>query len=226
MVDDTLLGEIAKSVREGYAEKTSELVAKCLANGVDPILIVDESLSKGVREAGEAFGREEIFLTDLMLAAEAMKAGMKPILPLIQGRKDELKSRRAGSVLMATVEGDIHDIGKNLCCATLSAGGFEVVDMGVDVTPDAIMSEIDSKSKEGASVDLIGLSCLMTLTKPNQKRIIELLKKRGTEAKTMVGGAPCDETWAKEIGADAYGRDASNAVEVARKLIARARGTK
>jgi 5-methyltetrahydrofolate--homocysteine methyltransferase len=119
---------------------------------------------------------------------------------------------------MATVEGDIHDIGKNLCCATLSAGGFEVVDMGVDISSDAIMQEIEARSKQDTPIDIVGLSCLMTITKPNQKRAVETLKKKGAPVKILIGGSPTDEAWAKEIGADGYGRDASPAVEVATAL--------
>jgi len=217
--EDALLENIAKAVYTGDDTKSHDLTQEAISRGIDPMKVIDQ-LSKGVRAAGDAFGRQEFFLTDLMMAAEAMKSGMRLVLPLVSTRKDEMKVRNAGTVLMATVEADIHDIGKNLCCATLSASGFEVLDMGVDVTTDAIIDKIESRSRAGAPVDIVGLSCLMTITKPNQKKIVEALKTKNVGTRTMIGGSPTDQKWADEIGADGYGRDASNAVDVAKTLVA------
>lgn len=221
MSEDALLEDIAKAVYAGDDAKSHDLTQEAISRGIDPMRVIEQGLSKGVRAAGDAFGRQECFLTDLMMAAEAMKSGMSLVLPLMSTRKDEMEARNLGTVIMATVEADIHDIGKNLCCATLSASGFEVLDMGVDVTTDAIVNQVESRSKAGTPVDIVGLSCLMTITKPNQKKTVEALKMRNVKIRTMIGGSPTDQKWAEEIGADAYGRDASNAVDVAKTLTAR-----
>ena len=221
MSQDSFLEEIAEAVHTGNQEKSHELTQQAIFRGIDPMRVIEFGLAKGVKAAGDAFGRQEMFLTDLMMAAEAMKSGMSLVLPLMETRKDEMKARNLGTVLMATVEGDIHDIGKNLCCVTLSASGFDVIDMGVDVTTDAIVNEIESRAKAGAPVHIVGLSCLMTITKQNQKKVVEVLKKGNIKTRTMVGGSPTDQKWAAEIGADAYGQDASNAVDVAKELVTR-----
>ncbi|MEM3018167.1 MAG: cobalamin-dependent protein, partial [Candidatus Bathyarchaeia archaeon] len=161
-------------------------------------------------------GRGEIFLTELLMGAEAMKAGMELINPEIQRQKKELK--RVGSMIIGTVAGDIHDLGKNIVSALFSAHGFDVVDLGVDV-PDQKFIE---KVKE-LKPDILGLSALMTSTITKQRDIIDLLRSQGirNKVKVMVGGAAVNEDYAREIGADGYAENANDAVNVAKTLISK-----
>jgi len=208
------LEKLSKSVIDGDVDTVRSIVKDSLKAGMNPLEIVDKGLAKGIRTVGERYGRGEIFLTELLMGAEAMKIGMKIINPEIQRQKKELK--RVGSMVIGTVSGDIHDLGKNIVTALFSAHGFDVVDLGVDV-PDQKFIE---KVKE-LKPDILGLSALMTSTIPKQRDIINTLKSQGLrdKVKVMIGGAAVNEDFAHEIGADGYAENANDAVNKAKLLV-------
>jgi trimethylamine corrinoid protein len=208
------LEKLAKMVISGDVDAAKSAVKESLRAGLDPLKIVEEGLAKGIRIIGEEYGRGEIFLTDLLMGAEVVKAGMNLINPEIQKQKKELK--KVGKMVVGTVAGDIHDLGKNIVAALFSAHGFEVVDLGVDV-PDQTFIE---KVKE-LKPDILGMSALMTATIPKQLDVINALKGAGLRerVKVMVGGAAVNQDFAREIGADGYAENANDAVAKAKELI-------
>jgi len=214
MMSEANLEKLSKSVIDGDVDTVRSIVKDSLKAGMNPLEIVDKGLAKGIRTVGERYGRGEIFLTELLMGAEAMKIGMKIINPEIQRQKKELK--RVGSMVIGTVSGDIHDLGKNIVTALFSAHGFDVVDLGVDV-PDQKFIE---KVKE-LKPDILGLSALMTSTIPKQRDIINTLKSQGLrdKVKVMIGGAAVNEDFAHEIGADGYAENANDAVNKAKLLV-------
>ncbi len=183
--------------------------------GIDPIEAIDNGLSKGVRTIGERFAAGEAFLTELVMAGEAMKAGIEILRPLLLQRK--LQRKTAGTVVIGTVKGDIHDIGKNIVAVMLEAAGFEVNDLGVDAPPENFVE----KTKE-SNAHIVAMSALLTVTTPEQKNTIEALKKANLrqKVKVAVGGAAVTPEWAHEIGAEGYSDNAVDAVELFRKLVA------
>jgi len=195
-------------------EAAVELAKKALDAGIDPVKAIEEGLAKGIREVGEKFGRKEIFLSELIMAAEAMNSGLKVLEPEIKKRKTERKS--LGKVLIGTVAGDIHDIGKTIVAAMLTANGFEVIDLGVDVSVETFVEKVREIQPH-----ILALSALLTTSMPMQKEVIEALKKAGLRhrVKVMIGGLPVTSKWAEEIGADGYAANAAEAVEVAKKLV-------
>lgn len=208
------LERLSKLVIEGDTDTIKTAVKETLKTGINPLEIVDEGLAKGIRTVGERYGKGEIFLTELLMAAEAMKAGMEIVNPEIQRQKKELK--KVGSMVIGTVSGDIHDLGKNIVAALFSAHGFDVVDLGVDV-PD---QKFIDKVKE-VKPDILGLSALMTSTIPKQRDLINSLKAVGLrdKVKVMVGGAAVNEDFARQIGADGYAENANDAVLRAKALV-------
>lgn len=209
-----VLEKLAEAVKSGNAESSKDLTKKALEMNLDPIVLIEEGLAKGLRAVGEAFGKGELFLTDLMFAAEAMKGAVLLVEPVLQSRNKQRKFK--GSVLIGTVEGDIHDIGKSIVAATLEASGFNVIDLGSDV-PNSIFL---SKSEE-LKPDIVGMSALLSTTMLQQKLVTEGLASRGLREalKVMIGGAPVSAQWATEIGADAYGVDADDAAKKALQLV-------
>ncbi|MGI6615391.1 MAG: cobalamin B12-binding domain-containing protein [Dethiobacteria bacterium] len=211
-MNSELLKEAANSILEGNEEKALAVAQKALDGGVDPMVMLSEGFSVGIREVGDRFGRGELFLPELILAAEAMKkAGA-----LLESAIENLTTQRKGKALIATVEGDVHDIGKGIVVALMKTQGIEVYDAGRDVSVDTIIE----KAVE-LNVDIIGTSALLTTTLPQQKKLEEELRKRGIRDnfKTMVGGAPVTQRWADRIGADAFGEDAAEAVNKALALL-------
>ena len=208
------LEKLAKLVISGDVKAAKSAVKESLRTGLDPLKIVEEGLTKGIRTIGERYGRGEIFLTDLLMGAEVVKAGMELINPEIQKQKRKL--RNVGRIVIGTVAGDIHDLGKNIVAALFSAHGFEVVDLGVDV-PDQTFIE---KVKE-LKPDILGMSALMTATIPKQLDVINALNGAGLRerVKVMVGGAAVNQDFAREIGADGYAENANDAVAIAKELI-------
>ncbi|MEM2292837.1 MAG: corrinoid protein [Nitrososphaeria archaeon] len=194
-------------------EGIKNVINKALESGLDPLQLI-EKLTEEIRTIGDLFEKNQIFLTELMLAAESMKIAISLVEPKI--RQNEQKRSFIGKVLIGTVEGDIHDIGKNIVATLLSVNGFEVIDLGVDVPT----SRFIQKAKE-IKPDIIAISALLTATMPKMKEVIDALKKEGlrNKVKVIVGGAPVTERWAMEIGADAYGANAVEAVKVAKKLL-------
>lgn len=216
MGEEELLRKLSDAVvscdREAVVRASQESIEK----GVDPVKAIEKGLSVGAIAVGDKFDRLEIFLTDLMMAADAMKAGLDVLLPLISKEKILKK----GTVVSGTVKGDIHDIGKNILSALFSANGFNVHDLGVDVPASKYIEEAE---KVGA--DIIALSALMSSTIGGQKDVIDYLKETGKREKfiVMVGGGPTTREWAEEIGADGYTETATEAVNLALKLIEKKR---
>jgi corrinoid protein of di/trimethylamine methyltransferase len=208
------LERLSKLVIDGDIDTVKAAVKETLKQGINPLEIVDKGLAEGIRTVGERYGKGEIFLTELLMGAEAMKAGMEIVNPEIQRQKKELK--KVGSMVIGTVSGDIHDLGKNIVAALFSAHGFDVVDLGVDV-PD---QKFIDKVKE-VKPDILGLSALMTSTIPKQRDLINSLKSVGLrdKIKVMVGGAAVNEDFARQIGADGYAENANDAVVRAKALV-------
>lgn len=206
-----LLEAAKKSIINFDADKAKEIAKKGLALGITPAVIISEGFVPGITEVGDLFDRGQLFLPELILAAEAMKAGTsicEAALP-----KSELKEKK--KVVIGTVEGDIHDIGKSIVVSFLMANGFEVYDIG----RDAPIENFINKARE-VNADVIGSSALLTTTMEGQKKIEEELKEAGLrkKVKTIVGGAPCSQGWAERIGADAYAENAVDAVIKIKKL--------
>ena len=209
----SFLGRLSQAVIDGDSDATVELVSKGIAENLEPLTMF-ESLRTGIREVGDRFGRGDAFITDLIASAEAMKTGTRVLEPLIMNRRAEITV--TGTVVMGTVEGDIHDIGKNMVTVMLRAEGFEVDDLGVDVPSESF---VESVRKEHA--DLVGMSALLTSTLPAQPKVIEALTAAGLRrnVKVMVGGATVTHEWSEKIGADGYAPDAALAVQKARELL-------
>ena len=207
-----ILNEISERIQQGDGEKVSELTRQAVEQKVPPKRILDEGLIRGMNIIGERYKAHEIFLPQVLLAAKAMYAGMDVLRPLFL--KEGMPA--VGKVVIGSVQGDLHDIGKNLVGIMLKGAGFEVIDLGNDVSPEKF---VEAARTEGASI--IGMSALLTTTMPVMKRTLELLKEKGLTGKvrTIIGGAPVSEEFARQIGADGYGYDSTNAVECVKKLI-------
>ncbi|HEX7605341.1 MAG TPA: corrinoid protein [Usitatibacter sp.] len=208
----TMLTEIAESLQRGEDDRVGNLVREAIEQQVPALDILNDGLLAGMSVIGEQFRLREIFLPDVLLAARAMYAGLDLLKPLLA--RDGVP--RAGRVVIGSVHGDLHDIGKNLVGIMLEGAGFEVVDLGHDVPAERF---VDAAEAHGASV--IGLSALLTTTMPVMKDVVELVRARGLRGRlsVIVGGAPVSDAWAREIGADGYGYDAANAVERVRALM-------
>ena len=207
-----VLAQISASLSSGDDAKVGELTRQAIAEGIAPKNILDTGLLAGMSEVGKRFKTHEIFLPDVLLAAKAMHAGMDELRPLLV----QEGIQHIGKVVIGSVQGDLHDIGKNLVGTMLKGAGFEVIDLGHDVAPEKF---VESASENGASV--IGMSALLTTTMPMMKRVVECVRERNLsgDVKTIIGGAPVSANFAREIGADAYGFDAINAVEQVKALV-------
>ncbi|MGB9906391.1 MAG: corrinoid protein [Candidatus Saccharicenans sp.] len=205
---------LTQAIIQGRVDESGPLAEKALASGRPPLEIIEKACLPAIEEVGRLWEAGEYFLPELIAGAEAMKAAMAILQAALKATGQTLQS--AGRVVIGTVEGDIHDIGKNLVASMLRAASFEVIDLGADVKIDKF---VEAAVEENA--DLIALSALLTTTMLNQKKVIELLKSRGLRDRfrVMVGGAPVTEKYAREIGADGYGESAVQAVAVARSLV-------
>ena len=203
-----------ESVLQGNKEQAIELAQKSIELQYDPVKVIDEGFVKGIKRVGELWEEGTYFLPELVLGAEAVKSALLVLQPILLERNIHRKA--SGRVIIGTVQGDIHDIGKTIVATMLSANGFEVVDLGVDV-PNHIFVE---KTKEH-KVDFLCMSSLLTTTMQNQARVIEeLIKAKVREnIKVMVGGAPTSQEWANEIAADLYAENAVEAVKVAKSVL-------
>jgi corrinoid protein of di/trimethylamine methyltransferase len=206
--------DMAQSVIDGEVEDAERLARQAIEQGVDPLDAINQGFVVGVNHVGEGYAAGEMFLPDLVLAGEAMKAAVAVLEPEMKRRGT--KRQMLGTVVMGTVEGDIHEIGKTLVATMLSATGFQVYDLGVDVPVETFLE----KARE-TNADVVGLSALLTTTMVKQKTVIEALEEAGLrrQVKVMVGGAPVTRSWAEEIGADGYSEDAIGAVAVAKELV-------
>jgi corrinoid protein of di/trimethylamine methyltransferase len=192
-------------------ETIADLAKQIVDQGVDPLVAIEQGLAEGIKTVGERFGKGEIFLPELVMGAEAMKAALAVLEPAVPAGQHRAT---LGKVVIGTVQDDIHEIGKNLVATMLSSNGFEVVDLGVNV-PAA-----DFLKKAGElKPSILAMSALMTTTMPRMGEIIAPLKKENPSVKTIVGGAPVTDVYAKEIGSDGYSGDASGAVDSAKKLV-------
>jgi len=208
-----ILNEIGQNLIAGNDEKVAELVARAIESELPTVEILDDGLIAGMNVVGDRFRNHEMFLPEVLLSARAMTAGVALLKPMLIA--EEVPSR--GKVILGTVEGDLHDIGKNLVGIMLEGAGFEVVDLGTDVPAEKF---VDAAITENASI--IGLSALLTTTMTLMKGIVELVEERGLseQLKVIVGGAPLSEEFARSIGAQGYAYDAANAVEKVLALVA------
>jgi len=213
-MSEDLLARITESIVEGEPESVVALTRKALESGLQPLEIINQGLVPGVNVAGEKFARGEFFLPHLLIAAKGMQAAMELLEPELATRQQVHEA--VGTVVIGTVQGDIHEIGKSLVGTMLSANGFKVYDLGVDVPKEDFVARV---KETGA--DLLGLSALLTTTMIGQREVIENLVQAGIrdQVKVIVGGAPVSQAWADEIGADAYAENAMDAVEVARRVL-------
>jgi len=205
------LTQVAENVIRGQAPKVKQLVENSLAENLPVGKILNEGLIAGMNVVGEKFKNNEFHIPEVLIAARAMKSGMELIRPLLA----ESGIEPVGTVAIGTVKGDLHDIGKNLVMMMLEGAGFEIIDLGIDVTVDQFISAID----DGAQV--IAMSALLTTTMPTMKTVIDEIKEAGLreQVKVMIGGAPITQGYADEIGADGYARDAASGVDVAKQLL-------
>ncbi len=214
-MSDELFAALRQAVIDGDAPTAATLAQQVLDDGVAPLDAIDNGLVPGLSLVGEQFAEGELFLPDMMLAARAMQKAMDVLEPELQ----RMATQRSvvGRVVIGTVKGDIHEIGKNLVGMMLSTSGFEVHDLGVDVAPDRFV-----EAAKEHNADIIGVSALLTTTMAGQRTVVEALAAAGLrpKVKVIVGGAPASESWATEIGADGYSEDAIGAVALARRLMA------
>ncbi|OGO24330.1 MAG: hypothetical protein A2Y54_00765 [Chloroflexi bacterium RBG_16_51_16] len=206
--------EMAQSILEGDTEKAIDLARRSIEAKIHPLDAISKGFVNGINSIGEQFGRGEAFLPELVMAGEAMKAAVNVLEPELA----RLGSQREilGRVVLATVEGDIHEIGKSLVGTMLNAAGFEVHDLGVDIPSDVIIKKAIS-----VNADIIGMSALLTTTMVRQQEVIQELDQEGLRPrfKVLIGGAPITREWFTKINADGYSEDAISAVKVARQLV-------
>jgi len=209
---EELFKSMAQSILDGEEQVAADLAQKALDAGIDPLESIKSGFVAGVNEVGDSFACGQAFLPELVMAGEAMKAAIAVLEPAMKAAGTEREM--LGTVVLGTVEGDIHEIGKSLVGTMLTSSGFKVHDMGVDVSTEDLLA----KAKE-VKADIIGLSALLTTTMVKQKEMIDEITKRGLKFKVMVGGAPVTKEWVHKIEADGYSEDAIGAVNVAKELV-------
>ncbi|KUK31231.1 MAG: Methionine synthase [Thermoanaerobacterales bacterium 50_218] len=193
------------------SDKVVELVKEEIGKGTDVSSILEQGLIAAMDEVGKRFSEGQFFVPEMLLAAQAMKAGIDVLRPYLI--RSDSKSKK-GTVVIGTVKGDLHDIGKNLVAMMLEGAGFEVHDLGVDVDTDTFVNAAKEKN-----ADIVAMSALLTTTMPTMEEVIKAIKENQLKCKTMVGGAPVTQAFASRIGADGYSEDAPGAVEKARELL-------
>ncbi len=209
--------DIAAALIEGENDEVDELTKAALGDGIEATEVMDDGLIAGMAIVGIKFRDNIIFVPEVLACARAMKAGMTHIEPILS----ESGIEAVGKVVMGTVKGDLHDIGKNLCTMMLRGAGFEVIDLGVDTSPDDFIDGLEEND-----APLLGMSALLTTTMPNMGRTIEAIIDAGMrdDVQVMVGGAPVTQEFADDMGADGYGKDAIDCVELAKQLLSELRG--
>jgi len=216
-----ILENLAVVIAEGDEDKAKESAQQALKNHIDPLEAIEQGLSKGMAAVGERFEKGEAYLPELLMAANNFNAAMEILEPEIEAQKK--KVTKLGKILIGTVKGDVHNIGKNIVSTVLNITGFEVIDLGVDISSLSFVEEAEKRK-----VDLIALSSLMTTTMGGQKEVIDILREKKVRDRylVMVGGGPVTSEWTDKIGADGYGRNAMEAVEVAKELLLKAHKTR
>ena len=205
------LKALADAVIKGDQSTAVEITKSALEEGTAAKNVLEEGLIAGMDVVGARFKNNEIYIPEVLIAARAMKMAMEILEPeLIKAGV-----KPVGKFLVATVQGDLHDIGKNLVAMMLKGAGFEVIDLGVDVSPEKFVEQVKAKG-----VQLVGMSALLTTTMPGMEKTIKALKEAGVSAKIMIGGAPVTQGYADKIGADGYAADAASAVDMAKSLVA------
>ncbi len=206
---ENYLNEIKEAIIQGKHGKIEDMVSGLIKKEVDLKQLIDEGMIAAMDVVGTKFASHEIFVPEMLVSALTMQKGLKLIKPLLKPEETESK----GTIVMCTVKGDIHDIGKNLVIMMLEGAGFEVIDLGVDLSVDQLITRIGE-----IQPDILGLSALLTTSMPQMKKAIDALDAQGLRktVKVMVGGAPVDKKFADAIGADGYGKDAAEAVIMAR----------
>ncbi len=204
------LETLTQSVIDGREAQVKEQTQALIAAGMNPLEIISNGLIAGMNVVGTQFKNGEMFVPEVLMSAKSMAAGIEIVKPLIADK--DMPSM--GKVLIGTVKGDLHDIGKNLVAMMLESGGFTVINLGVDIAPEKFVAT----AKEHQP-DIIAMSALLTTTMMNMKDTIELIKEEGLKAKCIIGGAPISQDFADKIGADGYSPDAASAVELCRKLV-------
>lgn len=206
-----LLQNISEKLQKGKMPEVVALTEQAVSEGLDASDILN-GLLDGMGVIGEKFKRNEVFVPEVLIAARAMNAGLDVIKPLLEEQGIE----PVGKVIIGTVKGDLHDIGKNLVRMMMVGAGLEVIDLGVDVSPEKYIAAVEENNP-----DIIAMSALLTTTMPNMKAVIDALEEKGlrNKVKVMIGGAPVTDNFAEEIGADRYTVDAASAAEVAKELI-------
>jgi corrinoid protein of di/trimethylamine methyltransferase len=210
---EELFTKLAQAVIDGESEDAEALAKQALAEGVDALACINQGLMPGIQKVGELFSQGDYFLPELIIGADTMKAALDILEPaLVGGQQRDV----VGRVVLGTVAGDLHEIGKTLVGTMLTANGFQVTDIGINKKPEEFVAAV----KE-ANADIVGASALLTTTMLQQKKLIEALEEAGLrdQVKVMVGGAPVTEAYAKEIGADGYAEDAISAVDMAFRLV-------
>ena len=206
------LDEIRDAVIGGKHKDIEDLVKVAIEDNVNLSELIDNAMIAAMDVVGKKFAEGTIFVPEMLVSAVTMKKGLDIIKPLL--KDEETKSK--GTIIMCTVKGDIHDIGKNLVIMMLEGAGFHVIDLGVDLTVENLIQKV-----EEINPDVLGVSALLTTTMPEMKNVVETLESKGLRGsiKVMVGGAPVDATFAEKIGADGYGKDAVEAVNLARRFV-------
>jgi len=206
------LKEIADNLIKGKAPEVKELVQRAIDEGEDVEKVLNEGLVAGMSVVGAKFKANEFYVPEVLIAARAMKAGMGILRPILA----EKNIKGIGTVVLGTVRGDLHDIGKNLVAMMLEGAGFEIIDLGVDVSSEKFIETAKEKK-----ADLVGLSALLTTTMPSMKDVVKAVGDSGLKdkVKVMIGGAPLTQSYADEIGADGYAPDAASAVDKAKELL-------
>lgn len=214
-MNDDILKRITDNLVQGDPDAAVDLTRQALAAGLEPLEILNRGLMPGMEIVGEKFASGEYFLPHLVVAASGMQGAMALLEPALRARQQVFQ--KAGTVVIGTVRGDIHEIGKSLVATMLSASGFQVVDLGVDVPTEAFVAKVQE-----VQADILGLSALLTTTMAVQREVIEALTAAGLrdQVRVMVRGAPVSQEWAEDIGADGYAEDAIGAVELAKRLLA------
>ncbi|HEY5909843.1 MAG TPA: corrinoid protein [Verrucomicrobiae bacterium] len=207
------LKQLYEAIVNGDAKASQAITQQALAEGIDPLKLVNDHMVPAMDEVGRRFESNEYFVPELLISARAMKAALELIRPLLTARGDQ----PAGRVAIGTVKGDLHDIGKNLVASLLEGGGFEVIDLGVNVSPEKFIETVQQKN-----ANIVAMSALLTTTMPGMKTTIEALKQAGVrdKVKVLIGGAPITQKYADEIGADGYSENAVGAVALAKKAVA------